>query len=112
MESVPVGHDERREAVRLNPPWRASAEASETVDVPDAVSVEVDAAFDLTTPLVEIGMFEKQGQLMDRLVRTMIVTKRYSDFEDGAGVAALLASSESGFATGPLFMTDNGMAMQ
>lgn len=96
----------------MNARWRASAEAPEIVDFRHAVSTEFDAAFDPMRPRVEFGMFEKQGRSMDRLARTMILTKRYRYSEDGAGVAAFLASAASDRLTRPLFMIDGGQAMQ
>jgi meso-butanediol dehydrogenase/(S,S)-butanediol dehydrogenase/diacetyl reductase len=66
----------------------------------------------LDKDLVEIGMFEKEGQSMDHLAETMILMKRYSYPEDVVGTAAFLASSESDYMTGQLIMIDGGMIMQ
>jgi len=66
----------------------------------------------LDKDLVEIGMFEKQGQSMDSLAANMILMKRYSYPEDVVGTASFLASSESDYMTGQLIMIDGGMVMQ
>ncbi|MBT4909486.1 MAG: SDR family oxidoreductase, partial [Microbacteriaceae bacterium] len=62
--------------------------------------------------LVDIGMFEKQGQSMDSLAENMILMKRYSYPEDVQGTASFLASPESDYMTGQLIMIDGGMVMQ
>ncbi len=66
----------------------------------------------LDKDLVAIGKFEKEGQSMDQLAEDMILMKRYSYPEDVVGTAAFLASSESDYMTGQLFMIDGGMIMQ
>ncbi len=66
----------------------------------------------LDKDLVSIGKFEKEGQSMDQLAQNMILMKRYSYPEDVVGTAAFLASSESDYMTGQLFMIDGGMIMQ
>tara|TARA_R110002126_G_scaffold67646_12_gene171257 strand:- start:1684 stop:2487 length:804 start_codon:yes stop_codon:yes gene_type:complete len=66
----------------------------------------------LDKDLVAIGKFEKEGQSMDQLAEDMILMKRYSYPEDVVGSAAFLASSESDYMTGQLFMIDGGMIMQ
>lgn len=66
----------------------------------------------LDKDLVAIGKFEKEGQSMDQLAEKMILMKRYSYPEDVVGSAAFLASSESDYMTGQLFMVDGGMIMQ
>lgn len=66
----------------------------------------------LDKDLVAIGKFEKEGQSMDQLAENMILMKRYSYPEDVVGSAAFLASSESDYMTGQLFMVDGGMVMQ
>lgn len=66
----------------------------------------------LDKDLVEIGMFEKEGQSMDHLAKTMITMKRYSYPDDVKGTAAFLASRESDYMTGQLIMIDGGMIMQ
>jgi meso-butanediol dehydrogenase/(S,S)-butanediol dehydrogenase/diacetyl reductase len=65
----------------------------------------------LDRDLVEIGMFEKQGQSMDSLAENMILMKRYSYPEDVVGTASFLASSESDYMTGQLLMIDGGMVL-
>jgi meso-butanediol dehydrogenase/(S,S)-butanediol dehydrogenase/diacetyl reductase len=66
----------------------------------------------LDKDLVAIGKFEKEGQSMDQLADSMILMKRYSYPEDVVGSAAFLASAESDYMTGQLFMIDGGMVMQ
>jgi len=66
----------------------------------------------LDKDLVEIGKFEQEGQSMDQLAENMILMKRYSYPEDVVGSAAFLASGESDYMTGQLFMIDGGMVMQ
>lgn len=66
----------------------------------------------LDKDLVEIGMFEEEGQSMDHLATTMILMKRYSYPNDVVGTAAFLASPESDYMTGQLIMIDGGMIMQ
>ncbi|OSQ43119.1 SDR family NAD(P)-dependent oxidoreductase [Thalassospira sp. MCCC 1A01428] len=66
----------------------------------------------LDKDLVAIGKFEKEGQSMDELAQNMILMKRYSYPEDVIGSAAFLASHESDYMTGQLFMVDGGMVMQ
>lgn len=66
----------------------------------------------LDKDLVEIGKFEKEGESMDKLAETMILMKRYSYPKDVVGSAAFLASAESDYMTGQLFMIDGGMIMQ
>lgn len=66
----------------------------------------------LDKDLVAIGKFEKEGQSMDELAANMILMKRYSYPEDVVGSAAFLASAESDYMTGQLFMVDGGMIMQ
>lgn len=66
----------------------------------------------LDKDLVAIGKFEQEGQSMDELAENMILMKRYSYPEDVVGSAAFLASAESDYMTGQLFMIDGGMIMQ
>lgn len=66
----------------------------------------------LDKDLVEIGMFEHEGQSMDHLAATMITMKRYSYPDDVKGTAAFLCSDESDYMTGQLLMIDGGMIMQ
>ncbi len=65
----------------------------------------------LDKDLVEIGMFEKQGESMDSLAENMILMKRYSYPEDVLGTASFLASSDSDYMTGQLIMIDGGMVL-
>lgn len=66
----------------------------------------------LDKDLVEIGMFEKEGQSMDHLAQTMILMKELSTPDDVKGTAAFLCSDESDYMTGQLIMIDGGMIMQ
>tara|TARA_R110002124_G_scaffold76438_3_gene204840 strand:+ start:18950 stop:19759 length:810 start_codon:yes stop_codon:yes gene_type:complete len=66
----------------------------------------------LDKDLVEIGMFEKEGQSMDHLAQTMILMKKLSTPDDVRGTAAFLCSDESDYMTGQLLMIDGGMIMQ
>lgn len=66
----------------------------------------------LDKDLVEIGMFEEEGQSMDALAENMITMKRYSYPNDVKGTAAFLCSDESDYMTGQLIMIDGGMIMQ
>ena len=66
----------------------------------------------LDKDLVAIGKFEKEGESMDKLAEDMILMKRYSFPKDVVGTAAFLASPESDYMTGQLFMIDGGMVMQ
>ncbi|MDI3338816.1 SDR family oxidoreductase [Defluviimonas aestuarii] len=66
----------------------------------------------LDKDLVEIGMFEEEGQSMDHLAKTMITMKKYSYPDDVKGTAAFLVSPESDYMTGQLIMIDGGMIMQ
>ncbi|WP_349358049.1 SDR family oxidoreductase [Stappia sp.] len=66
----------------------------------------------LDKDLVEIGMFEEEGQSMDHLAQTMILMKQLSTPDDVKGTAAFLASNESDYMTGQLLMIDGGMIMQ
>ncbi len=66
----------------------------------------------LDKDLVEIGMFEKEGQSMDHLAQTMILMKQLSTPDDVKGTAAFLCSDESDYMTGQLLMIDGGMIMQ
>jgi meso-butanediol dehydrogenase/(S,S)-butanediol dehydrogenase/diacetyl reductase len=77
---------------------------------PGVVATELWAQLD--KDLVEIGMFEKEGQSMDQLAEDMILMKRYSYPEDIVGTASFLASSESDYMTGQLLMIDGGMVIQ
>ncbi len=66
----------------------------------------------LDKDLVEIGMFEKEGQSMDHLANTMILMKKLSTPDDVKGTAAFLCSDDSDYMTGQLIMIDGGMIMQ
>lgn len=66
----------------------------------------------LDRDLVEIGMFEQEGQSMDHLAKTMILMKKLSTPDDVKGTAAFLVSDESDYMTGQLIMIDGGMIMQ
>ena len=77
---------------------------------PGVVKTELWSQLD--KDLVEIGMFEKEGQSMDHLAQTMILMKKLSTTEDVRGTAAFLCSDESDYMTGQLLMIDGGMIMQ
>ncbi len=66
----------------------------------------------LDKDLVEIGMFEEQGQSMNHIAETMILMKQISTPDDVKGTAAFLCSNESDYMTGQLIMIDGGMIMQ
>lgn len=66
----------------------------------------------LDKDLVEIGMFEQEGQSMDHLAKTMILMKKLSTPDDVVGTAAFLCSDESDYMTGQMLMIDGGIVMQ
>ena len=66
----------------------------------------------LDKDLVEIGMFEKEGQSLETLRETMILMKKLSTPDDVKGTAAFLCSDESDYMTGQLLMIDGGIIMQ
>lgn len=66
----------------------------------------------LDKDLVEIGMFEREGQALESLRENMILMKKLSTPDDVKGTAAFLASDESDYMTGQLVMIDGGMIMQ
>lgn len=66
----------------------------------------------LDKDLVEIGMFEKEGESLEKLRESMILMKKLSTPDDVKGTAAFLCSDESDYMTGQLFMIDGGIVMQ
>ena len=66
----------------------------------------------LDKDLVQIGMFEKEGQSLEHLRETMILMKKLSTPDDVKGTAAFLCSDESDYMTGQLLMIDGGIIMQ
>ncbi len=66
----------------------------------------------LDKDLVEIGMFEEEGQSMDHLAKTMILMKKLSTPDDVTGTASFLCSDDSDYMTGQLIMIDGGIVMQ
>ncbi len=66
----------------------------------------------LDKDLVEIGMFEEEGQSMEHIANTMMLMKQISTPDDVKGTAAFLCSDESDYMTGQLIMIDGGMIMQ
>lgn len=66
----------------------------------------------LDKDLVEIGMFEKEGQSLETLRESMILMKQLSTPDDVKGTAAFLCSDESDYMTGQLIMIDGGIIMQ
>ena len=79
-------------------------------DGPGVVRTELWEQLD--KDLVEIGMFDKEGQSMDHLAATMITMKRYSYPDDVKGTAAFLCSDESDYMTGQVILIDGGMILQ
>lgn len=65
----------------------------------------------LDRDLVEMGMFDKQGESMDSIAENMILMKRYSYPDDIVGTASFLASPESDYMTGQLLQIDGGMVL-
>ena len=66
----------------------------------------------LDKDLVDIGMFEKEGESLETLRESMILMKKLSLPEDVMGTAAFLCSHESDYMTGQLLMIDGGIIMQ
>ena len=66
----------------------------------------------LDKDLVDIGMFEEEGQSLETLRENMILMKKLSTPEDVMGTAAFLCSDESDYMTGQLLMIDGGIVMQ
>lgn len=66
----------------------------------------------LDKDLVDIGMFEKEGESLESLRENMILMQKLSTPEDVMGTAAFLCSDESDYMTGQLFMIDGGIVMQ
>ena len=66
----------------------------------------------LDKDLVEIGMFEEEGQAMNHIAENMMLMKQISTPDDVKGTAAFLCSDESDYMTGQLIMIDGGMIMQ
>ncbi|WP_029057432.1 SDR family NAD(P)-dependent oxidoreductase [Stappia stellulata] len=91
---------------------KALAEHNITVNGYGPGVVRTELWEQLDKDLVEIGMFEEEGQSMDHLAKTMITMKRYSYPDDVKGTAAFLCSHESDYMTGQLIMIDGGMIMQ
>jgi len=112
IDVVPYSASKHVTLALINGGAKALAEHNITVNgyAPGVVRTELWEQLD--KDLVEIGMFEKEGQSMDHLAKTMILMKRYSYPEDIVGTASYLASSESDYMTGQLIMIDGGMIMQ
>jgi meso-butanediol dehydrogenase/(S,S)-butanediol dehydrogenase/diacetyl reductase len=66
----------------------------------------------LDKDLVDIGMFEEEGQSLETLREKMILMKQLSTADDVKGTAAFLCSDESDYMTGQLIMIDGGIVMQ
>lgn len=66
----------------------------------------------LDKDLVEIGMFEEEGQSLETLRQNMILMQKLSTPQDVMGTAAFLCSNESDYMTGQLLMIDGGIVMQ
>jgi meso-butanediol dehydrogenase/(S,S)-butanediol dehydrogenase/diacetyl reductase len=112
LDVVPYSCSKHAVLAMINGGAKALVEHNITVNGygPGVVATELWAQLD--KDLVEIGMFEKEGQSMDQLAEDMILMKRYSYPEDIVGTASFLASSESDYMTGQLLMIDGGMVIQ
>jgi len=66
----------------------------------------------LDKDLVEIGMFEKEGQSMEHVAQTLTTMKKLSFPDDVKGTAAFLVSHESDYMTGQMIQIDGGWVIQ
>ena len=112
LDVVPYACSKHAVLAMINGGAKALVEHNITVNGygPGVVATELWRQLD--KDLVEIGMFEQEGQSMDKLAEDMILMKRYSYPEDIVGTVLFLASSESDYMTGQLLMIDGGMIMQ
>ncbi len=112
LDVVPYACSKHAVLAMINGGAKALVEHNITVNGygPGVVATELWRQLD--KDLVEIGMFEQEGQSMDKLAEDMILMKRYSYPEDIVGTASFLASGESDYMTGQLLMIDGGMVMQ
>lgn len=112
LDVVPYACSKHAVLAMINGGAKALVEHNITVNGygPGVVATELWRQLD--KDLVEIGMFEEEGESMDKLAEDMILMKRYSYPEDIVGTASFLASSESDYMTGQLLMIDGGMIMQ
>lgn len=109
---VPYAASKHAVLAMINGGAKALVEHNITVNGYGPGVVRTELWEQLDKDLVAIGKFEKEGQSMDQLAESMILMKRYSYPEDVVGSAAFLASAESDYMTGQLFMIDGGMIMQ
>ena len=66
----------------------------------------------LDKDLVEIGMFEQEGQSMEHVAKTLTTMKKLSYPDDVKGTAAFLVSHESDYMTGQMIQIDGGWVIQ
>lgn len=112
LDVIPYSASKHVTLALINGGAKALVEHNITVNGYGPGVVRTELWEQLDKDLVKIGMFEKEGQSMDHLAKTMILMKRYSYPEDVVGTAAFLASPESDYMTGQLIMIDGGMIMQ
>ena len=112
LDVIPYSASKHVTLALINGGAKALVEHNITVNGYGPGVVRTELWEQLDKDLVQIGMFEKEGQSMDHLAETMILMKRYSYPEDVVGTASFLASSESDYMTGQLIMIDGGMIMQ
>lgn len=112
LDVVPYSCSKHAVLAMINGGSKALAQHKITVNgyAPGVVATELWEQLD--KDLVEIGMFEEEGQSMDQLAEDMILLGRYSYPDDIVGTASFLASSESDYMTGQLIMIDGGMVIQ
>ena len=109
---VPYACSKHATLAMINGGAKALVEHNITVNGYGPGVVRTELWEQLDKDLVAIGKFEKEGQSMDMLADSMILMKRYSYPEDVVGTASFLASPDSDYMTGQLFMIDGGMVMQ
>jgi len=112
LDVVPYSASKHATLALINGGAKALVEHNITVNGYGPGVVRTELWEQLDKDLVKIGMFEKEGQSMDHLAKTMILMKRYSYPDDVRGTAAFLCSPESDYMTGQLIMIDGGMIMQ
>lgn len=112
LDVIPYSASKHVTLALINGGAKALVEHNITVNGYGPGVVRTELWEQLDKDLVKIGMFEKEGQSMDHLAKTMILMKRYSFPQDVVGTASFLASPESDYMTGQLIMIDGGMVMQ
>lgn len=112
LDVVPYSCSKHAVLAMINGGAKALAQHNITVNgyAPGVVATELWEQLD--KDLVEIGMFDEEGQSMDQLAEDMILLGRYSYPDDIVGTASFLASPESDYMTGQLIMIDGGMVIQ